>query len=237
MNKNVVIGIQARTASERFPNKGMALLDGKPVLQHVIDSCNQAGNYLNRNFRNFQAMVKVILLTPPHDQYVKHFSEACHGVAFPLPEKDVLSRYYMIAQRENADYVVRITGDCPFVPSYLISRCIKSALINKCDYTSNVWVRTFPEGFDVEVISKKLIEWLNANAQSDEEREDVTSCLRREIPFPKLFNLFNVINDDLDLSHVKTSIDTEDDFERAEMWLNALNHKRIEAHKYGGIIC
>ena len=41
---------------------------------------------------------------------------------------DVLSRYLSIAKMENADYVVRITGDCPLIDHLVIDELIRKII-------------------------------------------------------------------------------------------------------------
>jgi spore coat polysaccharide biosynthesis protein SpsF len=72
-------------------------------------------------------------------------------------EKDVLSRYYFCAKKNKADFVVRITSDCPFVDRSMINKVIKKGLITNADYTSNIHPLTVADGFDVEFIKFKAL--------------------------------------------------------------------------------
>ena len=64
---------------------------------------------------------------------------------------NVLSRYLSIAKMENADYVVRVTGDCPLIDHLVIDELIKKIIEESLDYVSNTIIRTFPDGLDAEV--------------------------------------------------------------------------------------
>lgn len=240
----VLIGIQARSTSTRLPNKVNMRLGDKTILRHVIDSCVSAAHFLNNNHKKYSALTpfetKVGVVCPKGDPITRLYNGT---VAIHEGDNhDVLARYLGAARVEQASAVVRVTADCPFIPSHIISRAVKTAKIWEADYVSNVVFRTFPEGFDVEVISMRLLEWLNENAVLEEDREHVTICLSRHIKegtFPFLTpdgkpNVAHTLNE-LDFSHVHTSVDTMADFERAEKMFESMRVKRHEARACGRI--
>lgn len=206
---NVLIGIQARSTSSRFPRKSFAMLGDKPLLQHVIDACQKSAVYENKFSIKKGTLVKVCVLVPYGDEISKSFrANIIEG-----PEDDVLTRYVMAAEKTNADYIVRITADCPLIPPFLISKHITAAVMNKHDYLSNVdeRIRTNFDGLDCEVISKEALAWLNENATDPKDREHVTTKFRREPP--KWANVGHVVGY-ADFSDVKLSVDTPEDLER-----------------------
>lgn len=219
MSKRVVlIGIQARSTSERLPNKIHMRILGKSVLEHVIFACTNTVKYLKRDCETLNAEVKLVLLVPEGDP-----AHALYKNQIPIltgDEKDVLSRYVKAAKELNADYIVRVTADCIFLPTHLISKHIKSALIKQLDYTTNVYFRTFMEGLDCEVLSRRLLDWLDENAVSEHDREHVTTLIGPGKRFPFLDDYSNpsichIINY-FDQSQIKTSIDTKEDFDKAK---------------------
>lgn len=236
--KLVLIGIQARSTSERLPGKVLMELGDRPVLTHVIDTCKQAAAYLNRNFSKLNAVAKVAVLAPKNDPLVSKYNRKI--TVIEGDEDDVLSRYVKAAHEECADYIVRITADCPFMASHVISRCAKAAIIKKQDYTTNILYRTFIEGQDVEVLTKRLLFWLDENAKEKEDREHVTYLLYKLFQlgkFPILHGSgkpsINHILNEFDFSDIKTSIDTMADFAKAQMIYHALQTKKEEARANG----
>ena len=146
--RSVLIGVQARTNSTRLPNKANMQLAGKALIEHVMDNCIKASDYLNRNFNRYSTTVNTAMLIPGGDKLGDKYGDKYRVFDFPdTPEWDVLSRYYHAKRSENADYVVRITGDCVFTAPYLVSRCVKAALFGGHDYVSNVLIRTFREAW------------------------------------------------------------------------------------------
>ncbi len=206
----VIIAIQARSTSTRFPGKVFQKIDDKEVLQHVLDTAEESCIYINKYFPKNNVRVSSCLLVPFNDEIVKRYSHKC--IIYQGDEHDVLSRYYSMNQEMKADYIVRITSDCPLLPSYLISKHINIAVKGLYDYVSNVdeQIRTSPDGHDVEVVSARCLDWLNQNAK-DNEREHVTLRIRHG-SIPKHFKIAHVISY-LDLSGIKISFDTPEDFE------------------------
>lgn len=205
----VSVGIQARSTSSRFPRKMHAYIHRSTVLDHVLDSVNEAACYINR-WGKKGILVDVTLLVPEGDEIIRRVRNVA---IIEGSEDDVLSRYAALQKSRNADYVVRITGDCPLIPSFIISKLINIAALNAYDYVSNVdeRCRTTPDGFDCEVISKKLLCWADETAREPGDREHVTTLMRRDPP--KWCRSGTVVNF-LDLSHLKLSADTEDDLKR-----------------------
>ena len=78
-------------------------------------------------------------------------------------KNDVLSRYYQVANTYNAKYIVRITGDCPLVDSYIVDKVINLFHKNNTDYCSNINPPTFPHGLDVEIFKMGVLKLLECN--------------------------------------------------------------------------
>ncbi len=208
---NIVIGIQARSTSRRFPRKVFEEIAGKPMLKHVMDACERAASYMNHHSHKTKTIVKVALLVPYGDEICQVFRKKTHIIEGP--EDDVLTRYKMLVDHYDADYVARITGDCPLIPAYLITKHIKTSVVNQYDYLSNVdeQVRTAADGTDCEVLSRRMIEHLDQTAKDPKEREHVTLRARSHPPeWAKIGHVVGFLN----LAGFKLSVDTYEDLER-----------------------
>lgn len=205
----VSIGIQARSTSSRLPGKSSELLGRKTVVGHVIASAMRAATYIN-NYNSKKLLVDVNLLIPKGDKLKREWDGKINIIEGD--EKDVLSRYVQLQRANNSDYLVRITGDCPLLPPFIISKLITLATQNQYDYVSNVEesVRTTADGHDLEVFSSRALDHVNQFA-SGVDREHVTSHIRKHMEFG--WKKGCVINF-LDLSHLKLSVDNADDLER-----------------------
>lgn len=236
--QQIVIAIQARSTSTRLPRKVFELIGKKSMLEHVFDRCKEAQRYLNRFTHKTGDGVHVVIACPYDDPIVGAFSRLCPIIQGP--ENDVLKRYHIAAEATNADYIVRITSDCPLIPHYLISKMIKIATINQYDYTSNVFpeVRTACDGIDCEVISRRALDWAHSHATDPLDREHVTTVIRREAP--RDFRFGHVVGF-FQHSHIKLSVDSEEDLERVRREYDLVNkcvdyaerlHGRNSVHRF-----
>lgn len=211
MPTKVTIGIQARSNSKRFPNKVFERLGEKSVLNHVISSCQKGAFYINQWGARKDIFVDIALCVPHDDPITRQMFGQVPIVEGP--EEDVLGRYKILLDHTGSDYIVRVTGDCPLIPPFVISKCITTAVMGEYDYISNVdeRCRTAPDGFDVEVISKKCLTYADRDAVFPRDREHVTTFIRSSPPpGAKLGTIINF----LDLSYLKLSLDTQEDLVR-----------------------
>ena len=183
--------IQTRLTSSRLPLKVLKKIGSKTILQHTIDRVKKS-KYINE-----------VVVASPH-RIPNHIVE----VWDTIDEDDVLSRYYFCACVHEADVIVRITSDCPFIDPLAIDIAIKYYLNSPFEY---VCFAPF-DGSDVEVFSYKLLNetWLNAKDKYD--REHVTPYMRRK---------------------TKLSIDTMDDLKRARRWYGLQRKDYLDNRSYG----
>lgn len=233
--RKILIAIQARSASTRLPNKIHLQINGKSILQTVIDTCSSAMKYVQKDAQKLNAEVSCVLLVPKGDPVVSVFQNQIP--IFEGSQDDVLSRYVMAQKECDADYVVRITSDCYFLQPHLISKHIKSALIKERDYTTNCIIRTFKEGMDIQIVSRRLLDWIDKNAKDSFDREHVCSILHTQKPFPfrdvdgkpSICHVLNVYDE----SSEKTSIDTPDEFNKAKQIAEMFRKSKDLARRTG----
>jgi spore coat polysaccharide biosynthesis protein SpsF (cytidylyltransferase family) len=206
----VAIGIQARSTSTRFPQKVFQDVCGKPLLQWVVDAAKESAQYISRPNMSRMIDAKVYILTPKGDPIKEKFFSSAQIVEGD--EHDVLSRYKALLDISNADYIVRLTGDCPLIPPPVITKAINVAVINSYDYVSNVdeRLRLSFDGMDCEVLSSNLLRYLDKHCWAQKDREHVTLMARRKLPDE--FTTAHIVGY-LDLSGIKLSVDTPEDLE------------------------
>lgn len=216
MQNNIVkisIGIQARSTSERLPNKIMMDICGKPMIDWVIESAESSAHYMNTPRQNNFLRASTFVLMPYNDVAIPYVYKKCRVIEGD--EHDVLSRYVRMAELENSDYIVRITGDCPMLPDAIISKAVNTITKNRIDYVSNVdeRLRVSFDGQDVEIFSRRLLNYLNENATDKKEREHVTTHYRNnQLNLGKIFKAGHIIGY-VNLKPIKLSVDTMEDIE------------------------
>lgn len=208
--KRTAIAIQARTNNTRLPGKCQMDINGKTMLEWVILACQRAKNYLNKGQRGIDC--DVFLLVPENDQLALIYQDRRDLNLITGSEQDVLSRYKKVIDQSDYDFVVRITSDCPLIKPFIISKHIILASQYDYDYLSNVHpnIRMHPDGWDCEVISRRMLEFTDAQAISDFDREHVTTLIRKKRP--RWAKIGHVVGNG-EFSHLKISVDTLEDLE------------------------
>ena len=166
--------VQARMGSSRLRGKTLAEIEGKPLLEHVVDRALAS------------AWVDEVMLatTVDHDDdSIEQFCTDNKLRCFRGSVDDVLDRYYQAATIARAEHIVRVTADDPFKDPEIIDLVAAAYFEDpSADYVSNAIDPTFPDGLDVEVVSRAAlaIAWKEARLAS--EREHVTPFIwkRRE---------------------------------------------------------
>jgi spore coat polysaccharide biosynthesis protein SpsF len=147
------------------------------------------------------------------DDAVVEEAQKCHVEVFRGSENDVLDRYHQAALYFGADAVVRITSDCPLLDSHLLGAMVaeyrEARRRGIClDYFSNTIQRTFPQGFDIEIVGFAALERACLEAEHSEEREHVTPYLYRH---PEMFTIAQHVQRN-DQSSYRLTLDTPEDY-------------------------
>jgi len=201
-NLNIVAIVQARMGSTRLPGKVMKTILDKHVILWDIDRVSLS--------KLIDEIVVAIPFGKQDDVIADTIEEYNNKILISRgSEGDVLDRYYNAAVQTNADVVVRITSDCPLIDPVVVDHVIEQFLNNDCDYCSNSLQRTYPRGLDTEVFSFDALSKAWNESKKNYEREHVTPYI---IENPDKFKLLNVSND-IDLSHLRWTLDTKEDFE------------------------
>ncbi|MFT5144790.1 MAG: glutamate-1-semialdehyde 2,1-aminomutase [Rhodothermales bacterium] len=158
----VVAIIQARMSSSRLPGKVLLPLAGRPVLQHVVDRLGAC---------RLVDAVGVATSTDPSDDPIQNFCAAKDVACFRGSLDDVLSRYVGAARAWDADYVVRITADCPALDPKVVDAVVAGALAG--DYDCYGLDGEFPDGLDCTVFSASALERAAREAVLPSDREHV----------------------------------------------------------------
>ena len=198
MIKNCVVIVQARATSSRLPGKVLKLLDGKPVLWHVLQRC--------RLVDGVDEVWCAIPLGMEHDLVAKVAKNAGANI-YRGAENDVLSRYLGAALAARASHIIRVTSDCPVISPDICENLIRLIETTKSDYCSNNMPRTWPHGLDCEIFSFDALELAAKNAKADFEREHVTPWIRSYHKF-KRTNLSSQSSWDLS---IRLTLDYPDD--------------------------
>jgi spore coat polysaccharide biosynthesis protein SpsF len=213
VGKTILI-TQARLGSTRLPGKVLKEIAGKSLLQTHIERLKQC-----------KSICEIIVATTTNKEDQVIYDKAIQlGVSATMgSETDVLDRFYQAVKDKKADWIVRVTSDCPLIDPILVDNIINFVQKNNKDYGANILIENYPDGQDVEVFKFSALEaaWNNANLLS--EREHVTPYIRNNSDF-KGGDLFTAINYncDFDYSKIRMTVDEIKDFELISILINEL---------------
>lgn len=158
----VICIIQVRMWSTRLPGKVLKEIDGKPMLQYLLDRVTKS-----------TLIDKLVVATSDEstDDVIVQFCEKYGVESFRWSHNNLLERYYRCLQEyEGYDYVVRITGDCPLADPKVIDATIQKFMDSPdAAYGCNVLPATFPDGLDVEVTKPSYFFEARENATLESE--------------------------------------------------------------------
>ena len=197
---SIIAIIQARVGSTRLSGKVLKKIEGKTILEHVINRVKAA-----------KSLDDVIVATTVKKEDLE-IVKLCANLGISIfcgSEDDVLDRYYQSARLFKADHIVRITSDCPLIDFKIIDDVTNLYFKEKVDYVSNTILETFPDGEDVEVFGFKVLKMVWENAKMSSEREHVTPYIKNN---PKIFRIVN-FKYETNLADKRWTIDESEDFE------------------------
>ena len=214
----IVAITQARYGSSRLPGKVLKKINGKELLSIHLQRAHLS--------RRINKLVVATTVEPEADAIAQIAADENCAV-YRGSVEDVLERYYMAAKEQGADYVVRITSDCPLVDAALMDEIIDTCVKGGFDYCSNTMHPSFPDGMDVEVFRFCALEkaWKEASLQSD--REHVTPFIARQSSAKggSIFKSFNYLADN-DYSGLRLTVDEAADFELINKLILAIGADR-----------
>lgn len=210
--------ITARLKSERLPLKIIKDLNGKTVVERIID-----------RIKAVEDISEIILCTStnPQDKPLIDIAKDNDIFYFTGDEEDVLKRLYDASNLFSLDYFVSITADNPLMDIYYSNRIVNEIKTNKYDFIdisglpigsapygmrvkaaetickikkikdTEIWGYFIqPEIFDIKTINvtgKLNKPNLRFTLDYDEDYDFIRSIYNR-IPFEKVINLYDVID-------------------------------------------
>ena len=202
--------IQARMGSSRLPGKVLMPVLDEPILGHILSRLSTVDK------------VNTIMVATSDRDIDDPIAEYCSakGIScFRGSENDVLDRFYQAATAACANTVIRITGDCPLVDPALISRLIDYYEANDLDYcgiatgagvAEEGFKGRFPDGLDAEIFKMEILQTAWQEAREPLFREHVTPFIWKQ---PQRFNLGTLKSPDQDYSHLRWTVDNQEDYE------------------------
>ncbi len=195
--------IQARYSSKRLPGKVLKKILGVTVLKRVINQVKKS-----------KKISKIIVATSKHysDKEIINFCNKNKIYCLSGPLNNVFKRFHSIITHEHCKSFARISADSPLLDPSLIDEAVTLFNKTQSDIVTNVFPRTFPKGFSVEVINSQIISDFVLKIKTKKNKEHLTSFFYDNYKKFKIKNFYNKIN----YSNINLSIDNLSDFIRVK---------------------
>jgi spore coat polysaccharide biosynthesis protein SpsF len=209
----VIAIAQARMGSTRLPGKVLKPIAGKPLLWHVVHRL--------RGCRTLDGIV-IATSTNPRDDAIETFCAEENIQIVRGPEDNVLARFALAAEASNADIIVRVSADAPFLDAQFIDHLVESLIEQDGDYVLiEPGTPCAHEG--VDPFSRRALEKLMREAPTDPvAREHVSGYFKLHPEFARVVYAPSLPS----LAHdgARLTVDTPDDV----AFIEAL-HARMQA--------
>ncbi len=214
----VVAIVQARMGSTRLPGKVLKPVAGKPLLWHVL--------YRLTRCHTLDWIVVATSDNPRDDAIASYCREQKIDVVRG-PEDDVLTRFRLAAEQTEADVIVRVSADAPFIDPQFVDHMVKALIAADGDYVLvEPGAPCAHEG--VDPFSRRALNRLVAEAADDPiAREHVSGYFKAHPDFVRIVHAAP----DPRLAHkgARLTIDTPDDLAFIETIHERLQAKAGEA--------
>ena len=176
-NIRVVAVIQARMGSTRLPGKVLKPIAGQPLLWHIVHRLKKC---------HLLEDIAVATTVNPADEAIVEWCNKNGVIVVRGPEDDVLARYARAAEKLDADIIVRVSSDAPFIDPGFVDHLIATLIEQDGDYVLlEDGVPCAHEG--VDPFSRRALDRLMMDAAHDPAaREHVTGYFKLHPDFVKV---------------------------------------------------
>ena len=173
----IVAVIQARMGSTRLPGKVLKPVAGKPLVWHIVHRL-KASKLIQD--------IAIATTTNPLDEAIVEWGAAEGVTVVRGPEDDVLARFARAAEVLDADIIVRVSSDAPFLDAGFVDHLVASMIDQKGDYVlMEEGALCAHEG--VDPLTRRALDKLMMDAGHDPvAREHVTGYFKLHPDFVKI---------------------------------------------------
>lgn len=122
---HIVAVIQARMGSTRLPGKVLKPIAGKPLLWHIVHRLKRS---------KLIEQIAIATSTNPIDDAIVAFGNEQGIPVVRGPEANVLARFARAAELLDADVIVRVNADAPFIDAGFIDHLVSALIEQDADY-------------------------------------------------------------------------------------------------------
>lgn len=203
--EKIVIVVQARMSSTRFPGKVLKPILGKTLLSRMIERLQMIRH---------EATIVIATSDATQDDVIETEANAIGVPCFRGSLNNCLDRHYQAGKKYNADVVIKIPSDCPLIDPQIIDLVLEHYFDHpgEYDFVNNLHPATWPDGNDVEIMTMACIAKAWKEASRPLELEHTTPYIWEN---PDKFRIANVTwpaGLDYSMSH-RFTIDYPEDYQ------------------------
>lgn len=199
---NIGIIIQARMGSTRLSGKVLKYIGDKTLLDHIIFRLKRLKN---------KAKIVIATSNLERDNQLEEFSKRNNIDFFRGSEVNVLERYYLCSKENNFDYIVRLTGDNPFIDIEELDNLIDLHIHSISDYTRSFSV--LPKGVGSEIFTFDALEKSFLFGKKENHIEHVNEYIEENEDKFKITEL--KVDEEKNRPNISLTVDTIEDYKKA----------------------
>ena len=212
----VAVVVQARLNSSRLPRKALRNLCGKPLLAYTLAA-----------MREIPAERYILACDYASAAEFTSLAEQFHYTLISGSEADVLGRFCSVIRQFESSLrpittIIRATGDNPFLFTEAAEASVKRFVeLEEPDYFTYTGL---PHGSGVEILKAKSLLTAERLTEDAYDHEHVGPALYR------YSDTFICVKETAPLQwyapHLRTTVDTQEDFDRAELMMQYLQREK-----------
>ena len=222
---NVGAIIFSRTDSKRLPGKALIDINGKSLLERVIERT-----------KKIQGINKIVVATTNRDidNEIESISLKNNVLVYRGSLNNLVLRALNTCKKHKLNKFVRICGDRPFFDPFLISKLLITHNSNKYDVVTTMYPKTLPVGLTVEILSFEVLQTIHNNNKNVNSKEHISKYIYDN---PQKFSIKNHIEIKYEnFKHLRFVVDTEKDLVRTKWVLNEMKKKKLSLYNMLSII-
>jgi spore coat polysaccharide biosynthesis protein SpsF len=204
--RELLVIVQARMSSSRFPGKVLAPFRGEPVIRHVL-----------RAAESLLPLHEVVVATSTDasDDPLAAYTMSLGAPVVRGPLENVFERFRQAVRQYPSEWVMRVNADSPMLHPLTLQRVFAARLEGSYDLVTTVFPRTFPAGQNAELIRVSTLLAVDDGALTSADKEHVTTFFYHHADRLKIRNVESDNRFPLDDGF---AVDTIEDLRRMERY-------------------
>ena len=198
--------IFARMDSQRLRGKALVDIQGRPLLDHVLDRVKRICSGMQIVLATTDRNIDLPLIRWARKKELKVYCG---------PLNNVLLRAIYSAEKFEFSGFVRVCADRPFLDPKINARLMGIYHCNRLDLATNALTNSFPKGAMAEVVRLSALKRVMERKPEPEDLEHITRYIYRH---QQDFHLENICSGDPTLNQISLAVDTENDLARTR-WI------------------